>query len=818
MTSKKMLYVRSDDFWGYDSSEFDAALNFYTYTWVVPKAMYEDMDESDQSRLFPCALFYVQGVTDNHNFLTLSVDVDGEVAKVKGMQGAKRRTRTFEVGVPFSYQVGSLTMKEAPAGSENIGEVEEAVKDGSATSEGTFIISQFLTDADSIAEAVGLTTAAEAEGFVSPLEVPATPSEFEPQSSATNPMEESYSAEEISDAYPQESAQTGGESSGRGVPVAYGSGSSQNLEPPVVVDEEMAAEELSDFYPQSSAEVGGVASGRGVPISYGSGSSQNVEPPTIEDMEAEEVSDFYPQSSAEIGGEASGRGVPVSYGSGSSQNVEPPVVVDDDYMDFEATGEPDEPYDQGYDDELDESLGMRDGPERDFEQSKKDRRDESKGMTKAWGERPYSSVDTMDAETAIVETGLPVIPDSYGNDSATEMSGRGVPVWYGSAEFTQEGLGRSGVSGYVTFDGEIMRCMVCRKAARQAYGPESDPFFSCGEQLCMVEAEMMQKGTPLEVRAEQGYDDRDDESIGMRHRGSYKQSLKDRRDESKGMEKSLGHRPYSDVETMDADWQHGRRGAGGRFRNKREVRNEVFGESVANEMRGYWRTGIVGTEPVVGDDVARSNDAKRFNYFSKPAVYNENTRSWSKGPNYRQAHKIAKGVAWRQVEKLGLAAEAEVLVAESRFDKLADKIAAQYEKKGKSAKEAMRIGQATAYKIGAEKYGRQGMAALARAGRRRANMAAEDYGYDEIPANSDDTNPMAYARLGAYDYPIIPNSTGGDSAGGSGYGVPQWYGADSFEGDRMIDNFEEAAPPRLPVKGIVAAIIGLGIGVWYAKK
>ena len=752
MTSKKMLYVRSDDFWGYDSSEFDAALNFYTYTWVVPKAMYEDMDESDQSRLFPCALFYVQGVTDNHNFLTLSVDVDDDVAKVKGMQGAKRRTRTFEVGVPFSYQVGSLTMKEAPAGSENIGEVEEAVKDGSATMEGTFIISQFLTDADSIAEAVGLTAAAEAEGFVSPMEVPATPSEFEPQSSATNPMEESYSAEEISDAYPQESAQTGGESSGRGVPVAYGSGSSQNLEPPVVVDEEMAAEEVSDFYPQSSAEVGGVASGRGVPISYGSGSSQNVEPPTIEDMEAEEVSDFYPQSSAEIGGEASGRGVPVSYGSGSSQNVEPPVVVDDDYMDFEATGEPDEPYDQGYDDELDESLGMRDGPERDFEQSKKDRRDESKGMAKAWGERPYSTVDTMDAQTEIVETGLPVIPDSYGNDSATEMGGRGVPVWYGSAEH------------------------------------------------------------------EQGYDDRDDESIGMRHRGSYKQSLKDRRDESKGMEKSLGRRPYSDVGTMDAEWQHGRRGAGGRFRSKRDVRNEVFGDSVANEMRGYWRTGIVGTEPVVGDDVARSNPQKRFDYFSKPAVYNENTRSWSKGPNYRQAHKIAKGVAWRQVEKLGLAAEAEVLVAESRFDKLADKIAAQYEKKGKSAKEAMRIGQATAYKIGAEKYGPQGMAALARAGRRRAKMAAEDYVYEEIPANSDDTNPMAYARLGAYDIPVIPNSTGGDSAGGSGYGVPQWYGADSFEGDRMIDNFEEAAPPRLPVKGIVAAIIGLGIGVWYAKK
>ena len=51
----------------------------------------------------------------------------------------------------------------------------------------------------------------------------------------------------------------------------------------------------------------------------------------------------------------------------------------------------------------------------------------------------------------------------------------------------------------------------------------------------------------------QGYNDRDDESIGMRHRGMHSQSMKDRRDESKGMEKSMRNRPYSDVGTMDMD-------------------------------------------------------------------------------------------------------------------------------------------------------------------------------------------------------------------------------------------------------------------------
>ena len=60
--------------------------------------------------------------------------------------------------------------------------------------------------------------------------------------------------------------------------------------------------------------------------------------------------------------------------------------------------------------------------------------------------------------------------------------------------------------------------------------------------------------SPLHAEHEQGYDDRDDESIGERHRGSHSQSMKSRRDESKGMTDSLNpHHPYSDVSTMSAD-------------------------------------------------------------------------------------------------------------------------------------------------------------------------------------------------------------------------------------------------------------------------
>ena len=53
---------------------------------------------------------------------------------------------------------------------------------------------------------------------------------------------------------------------------------------------------------------------------------------------------------------------------------------------------------QGYDDKLDESLGMR--HRGSHKQSHKDRRDESKGMEKGLGRRAYQSVGTMDDNDA----------------------------------------------------------------------------------------------------------------------------------------------------------------------------------------------------------------------------------------------------------------------------------------------------------------------------------------------------------------------------------------------------------------------------------
>jgi len=48
----------------------------------------------------------------------------------------------------------------------------------------------------------------------------------------------------------------------------------------------------------------------------------------------------------------------------------------------------------------------------------------------------------------------------------------------------------------------------------------------------------------------QGYNARLDESLGMKHRGAHKQSMKDRRDESKGMAKKMTGHAYSGDHSM----------------------------------------------------------------------------------------------------------------------------------------------------------------------------------------------------------------------------------------------------------------------------
>jgi len=52
----------------------------------------------------------------------------------------------------------------------------------------------------------------------------------------------------------------------------------------------------------------------------------------------------------------------------------------------------------------------------------------------------------------------------------------------------------------------------------------------------------------------QGYNARLDESIGMKHKGAKSQSMKDRRDESKGMAKAMTGHAYSGDHSMDKSY------------------------------------------------------------------------------------------------------------------------------------------------------------------------------------------------------------------------------------------------------------------------
>ncbi len=155
---------------------------------------------------------------------------------------------------------------------------------------------------------------------------------------------------------------------------------------------------------------------------------------------------------------------------------------------------------QGYNAKLDESLGMS-RKESMMRQSRKARRDESKGTEKYDGSRAYSRVRTMDM-------------------SAENLAVADVDIHDGMV--LPEGTG--------SIIGQAI--------------PETD-------------------FTPFGVSAE-GYDDKLDESLGMSHKDSkMKQSLKARRDESKGMKKASGKRAYSRVGTMDKNADYFENAAGG---------------------------------------------------------------------------------------------------------------------------------------------------------------------------------------------------------------------------------------------------------------
>lgn len=404
----KMLFVKSSDYWGYDAASFDDSVNFYRYSWVVPAAQYSSMSSDDQDRLFPCALFYVQGVTDNHNFLALSITESGSESKVSGMQGGKRRTRRYTLGSPAQYSVGTYALQEAPSGATTIADIQSAVESGS-TSDGSFTVSEFLTDGTKIAEAVGMMTEDKAAESSAAFAAPAS----EPSGSAYLPVDPTV-ADPATEGYSESDLITMDDFSAEGVPM----NSCVSCEGDIYNETDVSyCYECGDPYCERCANF---------EFSSREEDGEVVCPECVEDFDAEGDSrlrdirgKFMNRKKAKnaVFGEIMSQQMSGYYRTGIVGD-NPPVgqniarrnpVAKARYFIEPGVQNPN-------------SGEWSKGP--NFQQARKI----AKGV--AW--------DTVQDMGLAAETaGLPVIPNSFGENSAPE-DGHGVPQWYGSAE--TEGL------------------------------------------------------------------------------------------------------------------------------------------------------------------------------------------------------------------------------------------------------------------------------------------------------------------------------------------------------------------------------------------
>ncbi len=128
--------------------------------------------------------------------------------------------------------------------------------------------------------------------------------------------------------------------------------------------------------------------------------------------------------------------------------------------------------------------------------------------------------------------------------------------------------------------------------------------------------------------AAQGSDDKLYESLGMSHRGSkIRQSFKDRRDESKGMEKSRGRRAYSRVGTMDKNADYFVNAAGGFYPtgDGRAFGSMTLHDTYAplaaaeGDVKSGFKTGLGATLGIIGGLVVAGYLGNLLSSFKKPS-------------------------------------------------------------------------------------------------------------------------------------------------------------------------------------------------------
>ena len=244
---------------------------------------------------------------------------------------------------------------------------------------------------------------------------------------------------------------------------------------------------------------------------------------------------------------------------------------------------------------------------------------------------------------------------------------------------------------------------------------------------------------------------------------------------------------------------------------------EYLGNAIAAAMKGYYRTGVIGTDPVISAfpkgpmSIARRSDAAKQEFFREPAVQDRDG-FWNKGPNRWQAQKIAQAMGYQALERAqsrGMFDAGEfAAVSTARPDLKREKqnvvnavkdaydnsfswsacrwgpYFVRYQAEGSNKFYSVWVwerspGVYTA--MGA--YGGLGQnPRLFNVGQTRDLQQAVNMAQKKLTAKQKKGyhtySAEEMAQLGDSDFPVVPNTGGGNTALGSGRGVPQWYGAE----------------------------------------
>ncbi|MDA8718444.1 hypothetical protein N9M17_00305 [bacterium] len=544
----EMLLITSDDYWGH-AGDFDPAVNFYPYTFIITQSQYASMDDSDKGRFFPCALFYYAGETDNHGFQPRRIGCrveDNDTVSMGRVMGINRQgdqeVRTYRLGTEQGYAIpGYASMSMLKGEGDSYEAIESAAEAGSLPV-GGFDISGLIYNQEAVVDTINTVAGIEtddsaAENFSAEE---ATPFEYdgaEPEAYVARPeatpvgydVDDNSAA--VEDYFASEGynfnhtvgdfAQDSAAGSGYGVPEYYGTNSMSPM-----------AFEAEVMYGTDGSVVGqAVGNWDSTPFGY---QAEGDEGPEV----MWEQDEF------------------VSVRDGSARDA-----IADEYMDMGEDYDDAEDYARRAAKKMSAESDMTDEEvmeiieevnNSDYGVYDKYPLEKVRIAMQLVNSRPHLKervMSTMDAEGLGDYTGP--LTNGFGENSAS-VSDYGVPVWYGSAEEAYNGMGENSAS--ISGQGVPQWYGSAEELGPGVGMPAVDDGFypnSYGE-----DSSTFGQGVPQWYgSAEQGYNDKMDESLGMRHRGSHSQSMKDRRDEAAAMDKrhSRMGRKYDDVMTMDAE-------------------------------------------------------------------------------------------------------------------------------------------------------------------------------------------------------------------------------------------------------------------------